>query len=62
MTIADIARIRNNIEAFAASSTEKREALGAISEEFNLNRESTLGGGTREIIMGLVVHQYCNDG
>ena len=54
MTIADIARIRNNIAAFAASSTEKREALGAISEEFNLNRESTLGGRTREITMGLV--------
>ena len=54
MTIADIARIRGNIKVFAASSTEKREALGVITQEFNLNRESTLGGRTREIVLGLV--------
>ena len=54
MTIADIARIRGNIQVFKASSTEKREALGAITQEFNLNRESTLGGRTREIVLGLV--------
>ena len=54
MTIADIARIRGNIQVFKDSSTEKREALGAMTQEFSLNRESTLGGRTREIVLGLV--------
>ena len=54
MTIADIARIRGNIQAFKAGSTEKRASLGAITQEFSLNRESTLGGRTREIVLELV--------
>ena len=35
-------------------SREKREALGALANEFSLSRESTLGGRTREIVLGLV--------
>ena len=54
MTIADISRIRNSIQIFRERSQEKRESLGVITEEFSLNRESTLGGRTREIVVGLV--------
>ena len=54
MTLADIARIRSNIQILAPGSREKREALGALADEFSLSRASTLGGRTREIVRGLV--------
>ena len=54
MTLADIARIRSNIQILTPGNREKREALGALTNEFSLNRESTLGGRTREIVLGLV--------
>jgi hypothetical protein len=53
MTLADIARIRSNIQVLTPGSREKRQALEALANQFSLNRESMLGGRTREIMLGL---------
>ncbi len=49
MTLADAARVRNELEQVATLMEEKRTALGDLSGEFFLGRESSLGSQVREV-------------
>ena len=53
MTLAEIANVRQSLKLQSGLADEKRLDLGQLFKEFHLTRESTLGGRTREIILGL---------
>ena len=51
MPFADVSDVRNELGQVKSIITEKREALGALFEEFHLTRESRLGTPLREVIL-----------
>jgi hypothetical protein len=54
MTLSQIATVREEIKAYSSKSTEKRNALAALTGDYGLSRESTIGSRLREIILTLV--------
>ena len=54
MTIADIAGVRELLKKRAQQIEGKREELGKLTQEFQLDRESILGARTREVVLALV--------
>ncbi len=51
MTLTDAAKVRGELEQVAALIDEKRTALGDLSREFFLDRESSLGAQVREVVI-----------
>ena len=51
MPFADVSDLRNELRQFKSIITEKREALGALFDEFHITRESRLGAPLREVIL-----------
>ena len=54
MTLADITRIRESVKHQSEHITAKRAALRELFKGFHLDRDSTLGGRTVEIIRALI--------
>ena len=55
MPFAEVSALRNELGQFKLLIAQKREALGAIFEEYHLDRESRLGAPFREVI--LLLHE-----
>lgn len=51
MTLSDASQVRQKLEQVSPRIEEKRNALGALFEEFYLNREASLGARVREVIL-----------
>ena len=55
MPFSEVSALRNELEQFKLLIAQKREALGALFEEYRLDRESRLGTPVREVI--LLLHE-----
>ena len=53
ITLSQIAIVREEIKAFSSESAEKRNSLAALTRDYALTRESTVGSRLREIILTL---------
>ena len=55
MPFAEVSALRNELGQFKLLIAQKREALGALFDEYHLDRESRLGAPFREVI--LLLHE-----
>ena len=51
MPLSDVSGLRNELKQFKLLVAEKRAALGALFEEYHLDRESRFGAPFREVIL-----------
>ena len=51
MPLSEVSTVRNKLGQFKLLIAQKREALGALCEEYHLDRESQLGASFREVIL-----------